>query len=301
LATIRDLTISLGDQLDLNNATTLELDGDGTLATLSNAGTLRLNSSPNATVLRFAAKDAVISGGGTIHLQNSSSLLNDVFGGRVTNLNNVIDGDGSIGNGTASFTNSGVIRSTTSGHRLAISMGNAGVNTGTIETSLGTISLSGIINNTGGTIRAQNRNGIFLNGAAITGGTLDGSGASFGASSGSLQDVMLFGGYYVANGNTAVLRGNIANHGTLQLSAFSSPTNFQIGGGTVMLTGGGVMEGALGTFCSVLGSGTLVNVDNTITGLIGKLGNNSVSIINQGKLENLYNNHSGSPRRPDAL
>jgi hypothetical protein len=111
-ATAANLTLGLStDSLLFNNGTSLTVSGN----TISNAGTISLNSTGSFTELVIGAANVTLNGGGTLTMSNNSQ--NFIFGAATADtLTNqeTIQGAGDIGNGQMTLVNSGII------HRLGV-------------------------------------------------------------------------------------------------------------------------------------------------------------------------------------
>ena len=83
--------------------------------------------------------------------------------------------------------------------------------------------------------------------------------------------------------NGQVGSGQINNSGLITINSAGNTTALRISG-AVSLSGGGTVSMSGGSGATIDGSGTLTNVDNTISGS-GNLGANSISIINQGTVQ----------------
>jgi hypothetical protein len=161
-------------QLSNNNSTTL-------VGTMTNNGSIQLNSVGNNTNL-YASGGVTLAGGGTVTMSdNNNNNLEPVSsgGGSLTNVNNTISGSGYIYN--MAFTNQagGVVNATSAaGSDLTIQTNTFGAtNLGLMEASSGgTLQLENAIVNTNGTtngtIEALNGGTVVLNGATVSGGTI---------------------------------------------------------------------------------------------------------------------------------
>jgi hypothetical protein len=160
--------------------------GNGAMLPLSgvvaNSGTIALQSSGSDTLLQLIQHGMTLRGGG--HMMLSDSNGNIISGTlpsvTLTNVDNVIEGAGRIGNGSLTLTNSGTITATGS-HALIIDTGaNTIANSGVLgATGQGGLYIASALDNSG-TLLA---NGGFIGiTGAITGGgtaTISGGGALF--------------------------------------------------------------------------------------------------------------------------
>ena len=200
--TIHNLTVGSTSVLNLNDNNSLTIGG----STISNSGTITLNSVGDYTALVIGAGNANLSGTGTVTMSNNP--LNYIYGSAAANtLTNqgTIQGSGYIGYdpyiGAASMAlvNSGTINANQS-TPLTIELSNGLNNSGTLEatnggapyievgnaetaTNTGTIQATGgsslevdggTYTNTGGTIRASGAGSVVtLVSPTINGGKLD--------------------------------------------------------------------------------------------------------------------------------
>jgi len=149
----------------LDNAGTMTI-GDGAVmplsGTISNTGTIALNSTGDETDLQLIEHGVTLQGGGTILLSDSDLNVISGTSSNVTldNEDNTISGAGSLGNGELSLTNAGTIDATET-HALVIDTGsNVVVNSGTLEASGsgGLMVLSAV----------ENSGSLWANGATLT-------------------------------------------------------------------------------------------------------------------------------------
>jgi fibronectin-binding autotransporter adhesin len=280
-------------QVPNNNGTTLT-------GTINNTGSLRLNSGGNNTLF-LASGPVTLTGGGTLTLSdNNANYMYNPGGGSLTNVNNTISGSGNIGNGSMAFTNQpgGVVNATSAaGQSLTIDSGAAGaVNAGVLQSSSGgTLVLNNAIDNTGGAIRAlagtgSNAGGsVVINGAAITGGTLNtlGTGINVGSmiaqNSAILNGVTNDGTIRIPNNTAAQLAGTVTNNGSIQVNSGGNNTFLRINGNTT-LNGKGTISlsnNAANYMDGAAGTEVLTNNGNTIQGS-GTLGNGSLGLVNNG-------------------
>lgn len=136
---IGTLTISQFDRLRIstfNSFSSLGLTGSqGIMSQLSNAGTIHVSSVGGPARLNASARDWFITGGGTIRLSGDAQLYGNPAG-LVTNANNLIFGEGSIGLDRTRFVNQGTIRANVPGKPLTVDPLNAAygfTNSGTMS------------------------------------------------------------------------------------------------------------------------------------------------------------------------
>ncbi len=297
-----------GTYITPNNATTT-ING-----TFHNNGLVQLNGLNNGTFLQLG-DGSTLTGGGTIALSDSAQNL--IFGignsgtTTVTNVNNTIQGSGTLGYSNAiEFINQkgGVINATGTSAALILqpdgiaslvsANGGGFVNKGLMEATntAGLVLLGGQFNNNGGTILASGAgNGVYLeNNVVVSGGTLGSTGGGnvqtvsgqTATLDGTSQGAITLAGTYVgANNSTTFMNGTVNNTGPFDLNASNNTTELRFSNGTT-LTGGGTItltDSANNLLFGTLNSGaeTVTNVNNTIKGS-GTFGfSNGVEFINQ--------------------
>ena len=262
---------------------------------LHNSGTIMFNAAANLTRLVLDG-DTTLDGGGTVALASLNGSSNgQITGGfRLTNVDNIIQGEGNLGANLSSFTNQadGVIDANVSGRALFLdpaSVANAFVNQGLLEaTNGGLLQLSG---NAGGAF--TNTNGLILadgvgsevqllNNVSITGGMLNtlngGVVRTVAGQIAFLSNLTNTGNLVNDNNADTHISGTITNSGTITLNAAANVTRLFLdndttlnGGGTVTLTG---------TNAQITGGFRLTNFNNLIQGF-GNLGANSTEFLNQ--------------------
>ena len=283
-ATLDGVTLSSGTTFKVPNVTNLTLAN-----TISNAGTINLQSAGNSTDLIIGAANTTLSGGGVIELSNN--VNNRIYGSSathlLTNTNNTIRGSGQLGANTLAFTNQGTVEANLSNATLTLDpAATTFINTGTFRAVNGGVLVlnSGSINNTSGTIQAQTGSTVRLSGStAVTNGTLDvGPSGTLQFSSGSLDS----GNLTTASGSTIeTTSGANTLGGTLNLN---SSANLNLKNNTTLSLKSG------GTY-TIEGTLSLKSVGNT-TDLI--LSGGDVTLTGSGKvvLDNNFNNRIyGSP------
>jgi hypothetical protein len=295
------LTITAGSTVQALNNTILELQG-----TITNKGTLALNSAGNGTDLLINAASVTLTGAGKLVLSDNAN--NAVYGSngtapydKLVNVNNTISGSGQLGNNQLSITNdaAGVIDATGTNAALVLDTGagsfsNAGliedtgpaglqINNGTTIINTGTIAAFGA----GSHVDLYNAN------TTIQGGTLATSGGGVIQSTqyGTL-DGLTHGAITITTGSQIVddnndnlyLAGAVVNAGTISLESGGNGTPLFINSATVTLSGGGalVMSDNINNSIEAGAAGNrLVNVNNVISGS-GQIGvGTTLSIDNQ--------------------
>jgi hypothetical protein len=296
------------------NGTYSSLEGSTTdlLGTVNNKGTLFILGGSNANTVLGLSGNTTLQSGGTVTLAYDGSgngaayILQNAGGLTLTNVNNMIQGEGIIGNGGLTFVNEagGTVLANSAGSPVAGTLtlnGGGGVtNLGLMEaTNKSTLAINTTVNNAGGNITA-NGTGVVAISGTIQGGTLNtknggtmetaGSATLDGSTHGALT--LSTGSVYTANpGNTINVLGTITDQGNIQVIGgsnantvlgLSSNTTFN-GAGTVTLAYNGSGNGAAYILQNA-GGLTLTNQD-TIQGA-GVIGNGGLTLLNAagGKL-----------------
>ncbi|MGI8890047.1 MAG: beta strand repeat-containing protein, partial [Chthoniobacterales bacterium] len=273
------------------------------LGTITNTGTITLLSSGNNTDFRLA-DDVTLNGGGTVTLANNaaSRISGDgVF--RLTNVNNMIQGQGQIGVNGIAITNQSLINANVSGQNLTIDPaskanvvdgGSSFLNQGTLQASNGGILVlsgngGGAFTNSG-TIQALEGSQVQLTaGASIIGGTISTTGGGFvqvnGSQQATITNVTNTGVLNVLNNAFLNTAGTITNTGTITLNSAGNNTDLHLVANTT-LHGSGTLTLA-GNTASRIAADSLFNLTNT-NNLIqgrGQIGVNSITITNQGTID----------------
>lgn len=294
-ATLSGLTNASTVQVPNNNEATL-------VGTITNTGSLQINSAGNNTFL-LPSGAVTLTGSGALTLSdnNNNYIEGAVGGSSLTNVNNTISGSGNIGNGSMIFTNDsgGTVDATSAhGNSLTINPGSAGAtNQGTFEASSGgTLVIDNTLTNTGGTVTSLAGTGtaaggsVVINGATITGGTLNtlGTGVNAGTmtiqASGTLNGVTNLGTIALPNNNTALLEGTITNNGSIQVNSGGNNTFLLIDGNTTLNgTGTIVLSNNSNNYVEGDAGTEVLTTSNTIEGG-GNLGNGNLGIVNNGTI-----------------
>ncbi|MFN0164076.1 MAG: PEP-CTERM sorting domain-containing protein [Burkholderiales bacterium] len=269
-ASIGNLAIDGGDQLQVSNGSFLSLSGGN----FTNAGTLGLNSAGFFTDLRFDA-DTTLSGNGFIALSNNGNnrLYGANAGVRLTiDAGQTIFGAGQIGLGQLRITNQGTITA----------QGSAGL-------TFNIVNAAGAFDNTGGVIEVADGSFARFSAGSIEGGTLRGNTTSLlrGAVGATLNGVNLEGALTLANGEGIGIAGASLNTGTLTLASAGFFTDLRVnadasigGNGTIALTNNGNNR----IFGNAAGVRLTVGAGQTIAGA-GQLGvNGLLAVTNQGTI-----------------
>ncbi len=284
VAFLHSLTLN-GPYVNDNNADT-HITG-----TINNLASISLNSAGNVTRLLLDADSHPFTGGGTVNMNGANA---QIFGGFVlTNVNNLIQGQGNIGANVMTILNQagGVIDANVTGQALFIDPVNSPtgfVNNGLVEaTNGGLLQLSGngngtFLNNT--TILADGLGSEIqlLQNVTITGGTLSATNGgvihNLAGQSAFLSGLTLVGPYVNDNNADTHIAGTITNTGSMSFNSTGNVTRLFIDANST-LTGGGTVN-LNGPTAQIIGSVQLTNVNNLIQGQ-GNLGANIGSFINQ--------------------
>jgi hypothetical protein len=289
-AAANNVTISSGDSLSFSNNTNLTVSG----TTISNAGSISLNSAGNFTELIIGSSNVTLSGAGTLTLGNNAN--NYIFGSaaadKLTNQS-TIQGAGMIGNSQMALSNSGTINANQTANSLNIQTSNGVTNTGTLEATGGAnLNLNGdTYTNTGGTILASGTGStVSLNDSVtITGGTLKGSGGGVvqtpNGQTSNLGGVTITGTYAVQNNGRTNITGTITNNGSLQLNSVGNLTELVVNAASATLAGTGTLAMGNNTNNLIFGaaSADVLTNKSTIQGS-GNIGDNQMGLVNSGTI-----------------
>ena len=278
---------------------------------IDNTGQIQESATADITDLKFA-NGSTLTGGGTIVMTDQTGNriwgVNNTGSEVVTNVNNTIQGSGSLGvSNSIAFINeaSGLIDATGTAHALIVTPGavvgtNGGgfVNQGLLEaTAAGGLVLNGgQFNNLGGTIVASGAgDDVYLQaGVIVSGGLLESTGGAVVSTvggntttlDGTSQGALKLAGTFVAHDNTTTsLNGTINNTGTFQLASIGDTTDLKFANGSTLIGGGTIVMSDLTSNriwgVNNSGSEVVTNVNNTIKGS-GSLGvSNSIAFINE--------------------
>ena len=291
---IGGLTIDPGNSLTIANGQELNVSG-----TISNAGQIVVFSN-NANTLLTLNGAVTLTGGGTLTLTqvtgNGQPILRNSNNGSITNVNNLIQGAGQIGNNGLIINNQagGVINANLA-FPLQLNSGTV-TNAGLLEARAGgklnvnvtVVNQNGTITSTGASSAVQ-----FLSGTTVQGGTVSNSaGGVIGNPAGNSatldgtagHPVTIAGTYTDDTGGETVLSGTITNTGVILVNANNGNTILDFNS-SVTLNGGGTITMSQGVSNGqpVLrnqNNGILNNVNNLIQGS-GQIGNNGLIINNQ--------------------
>ena len=284
-------TIVNTGSVDVNNQGTLTAIG-----TITNNGTIALQSSNQNTDFVIGAAGLTLNGTGTLAMSNNAG--NRIYGAAgtdvLTNSTDVIQGAGQLGAGQLTFINS---TSGTVDANLATSLvlntgANVVTNNGLLESTStgGLVIVSTTVNNaTHGLVSAAGGN-VYLQGATLQGGTLSSSGAAAivvqgsetGTLDGTAHKVTNTGTIDVNNQGTLSVLNSIVNDSLIALQSVNQTTELLIDSATVTLTGAGTITLTDNGNNYIEGAATtdlLDNVNNLIEGS-GHLGNGTLSLTN---------------------
>jgi hypothetical protein len=258
------------------------------LGTITNTGTINLESGGDSTNLIANSATVTLTGAGVISLSdNGQNRIYGSAGGTVIdNVNNTIQGAGQLGAGQVVFINeaAGIIDAT--GTNALFINADSFTNRGLIEaTGTGGLVIQSVITNSG-TIAAAGGN-VSLIGGTIAGGTLVAShGGAFYTSNATLDGsaaAIVNDAAVTINDNTTLnLLGAIDNVGTITLASSGDATDLVINSPTVTLTGSGVIhlsDNGQNQIYGASGADVLNNVNNTIAGS-GQFGAGQLTYIN---------------------
>ena len=197
-----------------------------------------------------------------------------------------IQGGGTLGDSGLTLDNQGTVNANDTSSALML-VGATATNTALMEASGATLTIENTVNNSGGTIQAQNGSTVLLQSGTINGGSLTTSGTgTFQTESGTLDgtvNVPTNGGLFTVSGNNNLnLKGTINNSGTIALDptggclALQAPTTIK-GSGQI------TMAGSSDCIFAFSSTDTFTN-QSTITGG-GSIGDsNPMTVMNLGTI-----------------
>jgi hypothetical protein len=305
------LTNPAGGQVKIDNGGNLVI----TASTISNAGTIAMNSTGGATTLTIGAPNVTLTGGGSLTMSDSAN--NIITGSNPSNIltnQETISGAGSIGSGSMVLNNSGTVNANqTTSLTLQVSTSSASTNTGLFEATNGgtLVILGGTFANNGGTIQDGASTLLIEGGATINGGVIAQAGAGMiklggttinapvnNSSTGTIE-VLGFSGVNTISGtltnpsggevkidnggSLTITAPTISNAGTISMNASGSATTLTIGAPNVTLSGGGTLTMSDSATNIITGSSPankLINQE-TIQGS-GNIGEGFMALNNSG-------------------
>jgi PEP-CTERM motif len=292
VATLNGVTLSSGSTYSTGNNTDLFVSG-----TFTNNGALQLTSGANNTIFGLNTS-VLLTGGGTVTMAETGGggvFIQQTVGGlTLENVNNLIQGAGTIGNGGLFFQNDagGTVNANASGLTVLLDGSGNVTNLGLLEaTGGGTLEIaSTTVNNQGGNISGLGGT-VLVSSGTLQGGTLNGTFQTVANGVATLDGathgtITLSSGTTYATGNNTDLftTGTINNNGDIQLTSGANNTFLELNNNTT-LTGNGTVtlaeSGAGSVFVSQTAGGlTLDNFSNTIRGA-GVIGNGGLTVINE--------------------
>ncbi len=298
-AVLNGVTISSGSAVHVLDNSAVQLN----TGTITNNGTINIDSAGNTTQLLILGGAVTLTGGGHVVLSDhQQNYIQDTTNGTtLTNVNNTISGSGQIGNGNMSLINDagGIVNAVSAvGNSLVINPGSAvgagTTNLGLMEASSGgTLVLDNLVTNTGGTIEALAGGVVNLNGTDLIGGTLTSVGTGFiqGLSNAILDGtsghaVTLTSGsnLFIPDNNNISGTGTLTNNGTITINSGGDNTFLTVASGnTLTLTGTGTLQLSNHFQNFIQGGGTLVNQE-TIQGS-GQIGNGNLTLVNSHTID----------------
>jgi hypothetical protein len=258
--------------------------------TIVNQGTVSLNGSNGYDTRLISDGTVSLTGGGVVSMSDASS--NRIFGNpgaTLTNVDNLIQGSGTIGDSILTFTNAaaGTINASGSGQRLELTGSIPLTNAGLIETTgpAGLWFYAVTVNNTGTIEAMQAGSHVDLQSAAINGGLLASANGGFfhAVDRGSVLNGVTLGAgtqFGVDNNQFLTLEGAMKNQGTISINGFSGYDTGLIVVSGVTLSGGGVIQlpDNHATRISSSATNTAITIlDNTIAGA-GTFGDGNMTV-----------------------
>ena len=210
---------------DLTNAGAIVVNNNSLLhtsGTITNSGSITLNSGGNDTDLRLAT-DTTLNGGGTLTL--SGNVHNRISGDsifRLTNMDNIIQGFGQVGANSITIDNQGTIDANVMSQTLTIDPANAA---------------NAFVNEASGLVRASNGGILLLSGNGS--GSFDNRGTLAATTGGELQ----FTGTVTSSGAVDVGNNSLSISGNGNFT--QSAGTFRLAGGTVTSSNGLTFNGGL--------------------------------------------------------
>ena len=254
---MKNVTIYSGTTYTASNGATTDISG-----TIAGKGTIQVNGGGGTNGFLNLTGATTLSGGGVVSLTTATGGDSAIVEGSretLTNASDVIEGTGTIGNGSLALINGGTIdANSSSGTETLILNGTGGITNadggagGLLEaTSGGTLEIDGItVDNAGGAITADGGT-VKLISATIQGGTLNvlGGGTMETVSSATLDGkthgaltISAGSTYTASNGATTDILGTITDKGTIQLNGGGGTNGFLDLTGATTLNGGGVVS-----------------------------------------------------------
>ena len=222
-ATIDTLTVNAGDQLTINPALTLNINGP----TVTNNGVIQVDALTSNANLNFTA-NTTVSGTGSILLDdyNPYATLNSGAGATVNfSSGQTVHGVGVV---NASAINNGTFNADYGGRSLVLQTGNMANNNLFEATGGGTLLINGITVNqsSAGLIKSDNTSSVSIMTSIINGGTINAaSGGFINVNSSVFNAVKIGAGTTVVVQPASVLTitgGTLVDNGLIQVDTYSS-------------------------------------------------------------------------------
>ncbi|GHC10799.1 hypothetical protein GCM10007047_30170 [Cerasicoccus arenae] len=259
---------------------------------ITNNGTISLQSLGSSTDLFFTGTNPAILGSGEINLNSSSANRISGAGLVITHgADHTIRGSGAVLLNQGGMINLGTIIANQSSAMIIDPDANGFVNQGTIQaTGSGGLTFGpGVFTNTDHTIEIGDGSRLYLSDhSEIIGGAINTTGTGYVRMSDDdavLEDVTFSGILNVNNSINLQIRDGITNNGVINLQSSNTDTSLQLTGTTHMLNGTG--EIVLGNNVNnrvFMNGGVITNgVSHTIRGA-GNLLSNSGGMVNKGTI-----------------
>ncbi len=284
-STVRDV-VNLG-LLRVNTNDTLTSAG----TSLVNEGTIELGVGSSTTTTMNFSSSMPLGGSGDLSMRDSIATLSTDAGASLTNeAGHTIHGRGVI---AASLVNHGTVRSDYANNAVLHLNATDKTNTGLIEaTNNARIEIEAItVDNTGGTILADDGEVNLELGAAILGGVLDTSGTGmFLAEDSGLEDLTNLGLIRVQTNRTMTVTGSqLTNEGTIEVGNGATTTTVLHVDEKVTLAGAGEvhMQDTIATVSTGAGDTLTIGPDQTIRGR----GRITAAVTNEGTIRS---DHAGA-------
>jgi len=262
--------------------------------TITNNGTISLESAGSSTDIIVPAGGTTFTGPGQITMGNNAQNRIVNAGAAATLVNaagHTIRGSGNLGFNGVNLTNNGLIEAHQSVAMTIELAAGPNTNAGTIQSNAaGSLFIQdSAIDNTAGLIRALGTSSVAIrDGSTIDGGQLQADpGAQFTSRNSTLKNITLTGLLRQFNIDDVTYEGTITNNGTISLESAGSSTDIIVPAAGVTFTGTGQITMGNNAQNRIVNGGTLSTLVNaaghTIRGS-GDLGFNGVHITNNGTI-----------------
>ncbi len=300
-------TAGTGEVRVIGNTTTLEnITNTGVISvnngidpqlagTITNNGTIAMNSAGGATDLTLAVDPTTLTGTGVLAMSDATNNRITATGSDwdlINDVDHTIRGSGQIGLEIINMVNHGMIDADQPTLLSVDLRSNAdhNANNGTMQASGGgTLVFSGTaIDNTNGTIQALNASFVNLSNTHIRGGLLTTVATGemhITGNTTTLENVTNTGTISVDNGVDPQIIGVVTNNASIELNATGAATQLTVGATPATLSGTGTL--VMGDHASnhITGTGAdwvLINdAQHTIRGA-GNIGVNTINLTNNG-------------------